>query len=183
MFQAMVDEPIENQQAAMFGHLHPIYGNIGRQPGMQGNPTIVSNIPQVQARQHAPANPMISVVNRPLEVPPQQLHPFLQQPIYDHLEPKGKIKDFKEGGAAVKFKVFNGHSDSDRTKALTFLQQFDTAYTGGVYTEASKIRKASTFLKGNALQWWSNILMQGKSTFDLCRFPKSICSQLAHLNL
>ena len=103
----------------MFVHLHPMYGNIGRQP------------------------------YRFLEVPQQQLHPFLQQAVYDQLEPEGKIKDFKEGGAVVKFEVFNGHSD--RTKVLTYLQQFDTTYMGGLYTEASKIRKASSFLKGNAL--------------------------------
>ena len=45
-------------------------------------------------------------------------------------------------------------------KVLTFLQQFDAVYLGGHFTEPSNVRKAATFLKGNSLQWWTNILLQ-----------------------
>ena len=31
------------------------------------------------------------------------------------------------------------------------------------FTESSKVRKAATFLKGNALQWWTNLLLQGQA--------------------
>ena len=83
--------------------------------------------------------------------------PFLQQPVYDNLTPKGAAKDYDEGGKAVKFESFSG--TQDRLKALTFIQQFDAAYSGGNFTESSKIRKAATFLNKNALQWWSVLLI------------------------
>lgn len=47
---------------------------------------------------------------------------------------------------------------------------------GGVYTEASKIRNASTFLKENALQWWSNILMQGKAPLTWVEFKRAFAA-------
>ncbi|MCO5563833.1 hypothetical protein L7F22_017482 [Adiantum nelumboides] len=81
-------------------------------------------------------------------VPPQPL-----------LKPVGKAKDYKEGGAAVKFDSFDGQKN--KLKALIFLQQFDAAFSGGHFTEASKVRKAASFLKGNALQWWMTLLKQG----------------------
>ncbi|MCO5576468.1 hypothetical protein L7F22_030278 [Adiantum nelumboides] len=77
--------------------------------------------------------------------------PLLNAPAYENLTPKGKPKDYKEGGQAVKFDTF--HGTHDKLKALLFLQQFDAAFAGGNFTEASKIRKAATFLKINALQW------------------------------
>ncbi|MCO5594957.1 hypothetical protein L7F22_048994 [Adiantum nelumboides] len=85
--------------------------------------------------------------------------PLLNAPAYDNLTPKGKLKDYKEGGQAVKFDTF--HGTHDKLKALLFLQQFDAAFAGGNFTEASKIRKAATFLKTNALQWWTTMLNQG----------------------
>ncbi|MCO5549173.1 hypothetical protein L7F22_002640 [Adiantum nelumboides] len=85
--------------------------------------------------------------------------PLLNAPAYDNLTPKGKPKDYKEGGQVVKFDTF--HGTHDKLKALLFLQQFDAAFAGGNFTEASKIRKAATFLKTNALQWWNTLLNQG----------------------
>ncbi|MCO5564252.1 hypothetical protein L7F22_017910 [Adiantum nelumboides] len=85
--------------------------------------------------------------------------PLLNAPAYDNLTPKGKPKDYKEGGQAVKFDTF--HGTHDKLKALLFLQQFDAAFAGGNFTEASKIRKAATFFKTNALQWWTTMLNQG----------------------
>ncbi len=60
----------------------------------------------------------------------------------------------------MKFDTF--HGTKDKLKALAFIQQFDAAFSGGNFTEASKVRKAASFLKGNALQWWSTLLMQGQ---------------------
>ncbi|MCO5607367.1 hypothetical protein L7F22_061563 [Adiantum nelumboides] len=62
---------------------------------------------------------------------------ILNAPVYDNLTPKGKPKDYKEGGQAVKFDTF--HGTHDKLKALLFLQQFDGAFTGGNFTESSKI--------------------------------------------
>ena len=86
--------------------------------------------------------------------------PFLLPPVYDHLTPKSsKPKDYKEGGQSVKFVTFSGMQD--KLKASTFIKQFDAAFTGGNFSEPSMVRKAATFLKGNALQWWTSLLMQG----------------------
>lgn len=66
--------------------------------------------------------------------------------MYDGLDARTRIKDYKKGGSSVKFEVFHGHSE--RSMALTFIQQFDTRFMGGIFYESSKIRKAATFLKG-----------------------------------
>ncbi|MCO5614199.1 hypothetical protein L7F22_068479 [Adiantum nelumboides] len=82
----------------------------------------------------------------------------------------GKLKDYKEGGQAVKFDTF--HGTHDKLKALLFLQQFDAAFAGGNFTEASKIRKAATFLKINAPQWWTTMLNQGVVPSTWVQFKK-----------
>ncbi|MCO5555409.1 hypothetical protein L7F22_008955 [Adiantum nelumboides] len=69
---------------------------------------------------------------------------------YDNLTPLEKPKPYKGGGQAVTLKTLSGFDD--RKKALSFLQQFDKAYAGGNFTEASKVRKAATYLTGNAGQ-------------------------------
>ena len=93
-------------------------------------------------------------------VPPQPL-----------LNPVGKAKDYKEGGAAVKFDSFDGQKN--KLKALIFLQQFDAAFSGGHFTEASKVRKAASFLKGNALQWWTTLLKQGVAPATWVEFKQA----------
>lgn len=55
----------------------------------------------------------------------------------------GKLKDYKEGRQSVKFESFNGQMDEK--KALTFIQQFGAPFSGGNFTEASKIRKLQPF--------------------------------------
>ncbi|MCO5552007.1 hypothetical protein L7F22_005515 [Adiantum nelumboides] len=85
--------------------------------------------------------------------------PLLNAPAYDNLTSKGKPKDYKVGGQAVWYDTF--HGTHDKLKALLFLQQFDAAFAGGNFTEFSKIRKAATFPKTNALQWWTTLLNQG----------------------
>ncbi|MCO5574228.1 hypothetical protein L7F22_028010 [Adiantum nelumboides] len=52
---------------------------------------------------------------------------------YDFLEDKSKkVREFKEGGQSIKFETFSGYKDA--SKALSFIQQFDIAFTGGRYT-------------------------------------------------
>lgn len=99
---------------------------------------------------------------------------MLQTLPYDNLEAYEKPKPYKEGGAAVKFDTFSGFED--KTKALTFLQQFDSAYSGGNFTEASKVRKAVTFLKGNARTWWTTLLMQGQAPATWVYFKQMFAS-------
>ncbi|MCO5568179.1 hypothetical protein L7F22_021875 [Adiantum nelumboides] len=68
---------------------------------------------------------------------------------YDFLEDKSKkVREFKEGGQSIKFETFSGYKDA--SKALSFIQQFDIAFAGGRYSEHSKIRRAASYLKGNA---------------------------------
>ncbi|MCO5573062.1 hypothetical protein L7F22_026827 [Adiantum nelumboides] len=58
---------------------------------------------------------------------------------YDFLEDKSKkVREFKEGGQSIKFETFSGYKDA--SKALSFIQQFGIAFTGGRYSEHSKIR-------------------------------------------
>ncbi|MCO5587108.1 hypothetical protein L7F22_041055 [Adiantum nelumboides] len=83
--------------------------------------------------------------------------PLLKTPVYDNLTLKAK--DYKAGGQAVKFDTF--HGTYDKLKALIFLQQFVAAFAGGNFIESLKIRKVATFLKTNALQWWTSFLNQG----------------------
>ncbi|MCO5603587.1 hypothetical protein L7F22_057738 [Adiantum nelumboides] len=52
--------------------------------------------------------------------------PLLNAHVYDNLTPKGKPKDYKEGGQALRFDTFCG--THDKLKALLFLQQFDLAF-------------------------------------------------------
>ncbi|MCO5570816.1 hypothetical protein L7F22_024544 [Adiantum nelumboides] len=134
VFQSMI-RPSPGFQGYMPSTGNPMYDNIGVQPGFQ-------------------------IVPGGTGVSPNTDIPLLKPPVYDSLTPKGKAKDYKEGGQAVKFEPFFG--TADRMKALIFLQQFDAAFTGGNFPEASKIRKAASFLKGNALQWWATLLNQGQ---------------------
>ncbi|MCO5611606.1 hypothetical protein L7F22_065860 [Adiantum nelumboides] len=49
---------------------------------------------------------------------------------------------------------------SDEGEPLTY-KEAKSSFAGGNFTESSKIRKAATFLKTNALQWWITLLNQG----------------------
>ncbi|MCO5603644.1 hypothetical protein L7F22_057795 [Adiantum nelumboides] len=139
---------------------NPMYGNIGVQPGFQcaagsyGMPGAnmgMAGFAQPDAQnQNMAGRPGMNFGSG---------MPLLNAPAYDNLTPKGKPKDYKEGGQAVKFDTF--HGTHDKLKALLFLQQLDAAFAGGNFTEASMIRKAATFLKTNALQWWTTMLNQG----------------------
>ncbi|MCO5570430.1 hypothetical protein L7F22_024152 [Adiantum nelumboides] len=83
---------------------------------------------------------------------------FYQANQYDFLEDKSKkVREFKEGGQSIKFETFSGYKDA--SKALSFIQQFDIVFAGGRYSEHSKIRRAASYLKGNARTWWSTLLL------------------------
>lgn len=142
--------------------INPLYANIGLQPGYQTmqTPLVMPGVPNAMAGFSQLSGQMAARTGElGAERVPRGL-PYLQPPVYDNLTPLStKAKDYKEGGQAVKFETFSG--TQDKLKALTFIQQFDAAYTGGNFTESSKVRKAATFLKGNALQWWNLLLMQG----------------------
>ncbi|MCO5592854.1 hypothetical protein L7F22_046858 [Adiantum nelumboides] len=142
------------------GGSNPMYGNIGVLPGFQcaadsyGMPG--ANMGMAGFSQPDALN--LNMAGRPSGNFGSGM-PLLNAPAYDNLTPKGEPKNYKEGGQAVKFDTF--HGTHDKLKALLFLQQFDAAFAGGNFIEASKIRKAATFLKTNALQWWTTLLNQG----------------------
>ncbi|MCO5573582.1 hypothetical protein L7F22_027354 [Adiantum nelumboides] len=148
-------------QGYMPSTCNPMYDNIGVQPGFEIVPGSLGMV-GTDLGMAGPSRPYV----RPMDlsggtgVSPNTDIPLLKPPVNDTLTPKGKAKDYKEGGQAVKFEPFFG--TTDRMKALIFLQQFDAAFTGGNFTEASKIRKAASFLKGNVLQWWATLLNQGQ---------------------
>ncbi|MCO5551821.1 hypothetical protein L7F22_005324 [Adiantum nelumboides] len=93
---------------------------------------------------------------------------------YDNLTPLEKPTPYKEGGKGVTFTTFIGFDD--RKKALSFLQQFDKAYTGGNFIEASKVRKAATYLIGNAGQWWTTSLLQRQAPSTWIYFKQTFAS-------
>ncbi|MCO5593914.1 hypothetical protein L7F22_047933 [Adiantum nelumboides] len=133
------------------GSSNPMYGNIGVQPSFQCAAGSYG-MPGANMRMAGfslPDAQNLNMAGRP-GVNFGLGMPLLNAPAYDNLMPKGKPKDYKEGGQAIKFDTF--HGTHDKLKALFFLQQFDAAFAGGNFTEASKIRKAATFLKTNALQ-------------------------------
>ena len=138
---------------------NPMYGNIGMQPGFQkvqgsyGMPQGTFSAAGYQNQQVSVMSASLVVSGPAVSVPPVSV-PMLQAPPMDPVMAYEKLKPYKEGGAALQFDTFRGFED--RTKALSFLQQFDAAYVGGNFTESSK-------LKGNASQWWSTMLMQGQA--------------------
>ncbi|MCO5560603.1 hypothetical protein L7F22_014219 [Adiantum nelumboides] len=87
--------------------------------------------------------------------------PMFQSPPYYNLTPLEKPTPYKEGGKGVTFTTFTGFDD--RKKALSFFQQLNKAYVEGKFTEASKVRKAATFLTRNVGQWWTTLLLQGQA--------------------
>ena len=94
-----------------------------------GVPGITNNAMLMQQGQPAPLLPTGGSAHLSGVVPQEQQVPFLRAPLYDGLDARTRIKDYKEGGSSVKFEPFHGHSD--RSKALTFIQQFDTAFMKG----------------------------------------------------
>ena len=134
--------------------VNPLYANIGVQPGHQTlySPALMPAPPVSRAEFSRPLEHMAARTGEArAEKAPRDL-PFLLPPVYDHLTPKSKKpKDYKEGGQSVKFDTFSGMQD--KLKALTLLQQFDAAFTGGNFSEPSMVRKVATFLKGNALHF------------------------------
>ncbi|MCO5575128.1 hypothetical protein L7F22_028925 [Adiantum nelumboides] len=159
------------------GTNNPMYGNIGVQPGFQcaigsyGMPG--ANMGMVGFSQPYAQN--LNLTGRAGGNFGSGM-PLLNAPAYDNLMSKGKPKDYKEGGQAVKFDTF--HGILDKLKALLFLQQFDVAFAGGNFTEFSKIRKAATFLKTNALQlfpnnaFWKKLVIRGSLSLAIdCGIP------------
>ncbi|MCO5596451.1 hypothetical protein L7F22_050514 [Adiantum nelumboides] len=149
VFQSMAGYAPGNQlfmPGTMFGGMpgmmpNPMYGTIGCQPGFQGTQGYFG-VPQdtfgIAGFSGQPANMAPGAQN----LSDHGAHtasttvPIMQTLPYDNLTALGKPKPYKEGGQAVKFETFSGFDDM--TKALSFLQQFDTAFAGGNFTEASK---------------------------------------------
>ncbi len=135
---------------------NPMYANMGLQPGFQGLQSGFG-LPQhtfgMAGHESLPTATAFAApeVMASREFPTPSHVPMLSALPYDRLAPMDKQKPYKEGGSDVKFETFRGFQD--RTKALSFLQQFDAAFAGGNFIEASKVRKAATYLKGNAQQW------------------------------
>ncbi|MCO5571836.1 hypothetical protein L7F22_025584 [Adiantum nelumboides] len=71
---------------------------------------------------------------------------------------------------------FEDNSEAEPLARLSFLQQFDKAYAGGNFTEASKVRKAATYLTGNVGQWWTTLLLQGQARSTWIYFKQIFAS-------
>ncbi|MCO5608984.1 hypothetical protein L7F22_063204 [Adiantum nelumboides] len=114
--------------------LNPMYANIGLQPGFQGT-----------QGQFGVSQGNLGVL-------------IMQTVSFDNLESMDKPKPYKEDDQSVQFDTLSGFDE--RTKVLSFLEQFDKAFAERIL---QKHRKAATFLKGNASQWWNTLLLQGQT--------------------
>ena len=63
---------------------------------------------------------------------------------------------FREGGKNVSFLTYDGtYGDTD--KILAFIQQFDAAFGGENFQEASKLRHVAMYLTKSGKQWWASL--------------------------
>ena len=77
---------------------------------------------------------------------------------------------FREGGKNVTFLTYDGtYGDTD--KILAFIQQFDAAFGGENFQEASKLRHVAMYLQKSGRQWWASLKTRGKApkTWKACR--------------
>ena len=77
---------------------------------------------------------------------------------------------FREGGKNVTFLTYDGtYGDTDRI--LAFIQQFDAAFGGETFQEASKLRHIAMYLTKSGRQWWASLKTRGKApkTWKACR--------------
>ncbi|MCO5573379.1 hypothetical protein L7F22_027148 [Adiantum nelumboides] len=187
VFQSMVGHAPGNQfytPGTVFGGAqtmmpNPMYGGIGLQPGFQSNhgqfgmPQASFGMAGITNQQPYMASPGQFSSGQGTQINPNSV-PMFQSLPYDNLTPLEKPTPYKEGGKGVTFTTFTGFDD--RKKALSFLQQFDKAYAGGNFTEASKVRKAATYLTGNAGQWWTTLLLQGQAPSTWIYFKQIFAS-------
>ncbi|MCO5559154.1 hypothetical protein L7F22_012747 [Adiantum nelumboides] len=158
---------------------NPMYGGIGIQPGFQstqgqfGMPLANFGMAGITNQQSYMASPSQLNSDQGTQMNPNNL-PMFQSLPYENLTPLEKPNPYKEGGKGVTFTTFTGFDD--RKKALSFLRRFDKAYAGGNFTEASKVRKAATYLTGNAGQWWTTLLLQGKAPSTWIYFKQIFAS-------
>ncbi|MCO5561700.1 hypothetical protein L7F22_015323 [Adiantum nelumboides] len=64
-----------------------------------------------------------------------------------------KKKTFKAGDKDIKFEVYNGKRVTN--KALAFIRQFEVAFAESHFSERSKLRHVSMYLKDTASDWFS----------------------------
>ncbi|MCO5597943.1 hypothetical protein L7F22_052030 [Adiantum nelumboides] len=120
---------------------NPMYGGIGMQPGFQstqsqfGMPQANFGMAGITNQQPNMTSPGQLNSGQGTQMNLNSVSMFQSLP-YDNLTPLEKPTPYKEGGKGVTFTTFTGFDD--RTKALSFLQQFDKAYAGGNFTQASK---------------------------------------------
>ncbi|MCO5569029.1 hypothetical protein L7F22_022735 [Adiantum nelumboides] len=69
-----------------------------------------------------------------------------------------KKKTFKAGDKDIKFKVYNGKRVTN--KALVFIRQFEVAFVEGHFSERSKLRHVSMYLKDTASDWWLTLILE-----------------------
>ncbi|MCO5610479.1 hypothetical protein L7F22_064717 [Adiantum nelumboides] len=120
IFQAMIRPsptlhgfmPDNSYGAMQAGSSNPMYGNIGVQPGFQcaagSYGMLGANMGMAGFSQPDAQN--LIMAGRPGGNFGSGM-PLLNAPAYDNLMPKGKPKDYKEGGQAVKFDTFHGTHD------------------------------------------------------------------------
>ena len=75
----------------------------------------------------------------------------------------------------MKFDSYNGRRDND--KALAFIRQFEVAFAEGNFTEKSKLRHVSMYLKGTASSWWLTQILESRKPHNWMAFKKAFYAQ------
>ncbi|MCO5602839.1 hypothetical protein L7F22_056978 [Adiantum nelumboides] len=86
-----------------------------------------------------------------------------------------KKKTFKARDKDVKFEYYNGRRVIN--KALAFIRQFEVAFAKGNFSERSKLRHVSMYLKDTASNWWLTTILKGRKPKDWEDFKKSFYAQ------
>ena len=96
----------------------------------------------------SPSNSDNEASSKPSSPPHKAKHKRRKHPAWKRSE---KLQKFKEGGKNVTFLTFDGtYGDTD--KVLNFIQQFDAAFEGEAFTEASKLRHVAMYLQKTGRQ-------------------------------
>ena len=69
---------------------------------------------------------------------------------------------FREGGKNVVFLTYDG-TYGETERILAFIQQFDAAFGGEDFEEASKLRHVAMYLTKSSRQWWASLKTRGKA--------------------
>ncbi|MCO5598180.1 hypothetical protein L7F22_052272 [Adiantum nelumboides] len=104
---------------------------------------------------------------------PKKSHHSSKKRRYRHARKK---KTFKAGDKDIKFEIYNGKRVTN--KALAFIRQFEVAFAEGHFSERSKLRHVSMYLKDTASDWWLTLILEKNHPRTWEEFKKVVIPKL-----